>query len=239
MAVAFDAVGPSATGTSSTTSPLSWTHTIGAVSNSGILVGVGVDIGTDTGVSVSATCGGTAMTALGVVHSDNATAGFLAVFGLVAPGTGAKAITATTTGGSPDSITGGSISFSGADQAAPYTQSPLSGVNYGNGTAVTATTTGSITGDLMAGFAVAGHAFSSAAAPSTSRFLAAAATLVNAGGAVAGATSPATGSGVGMGWTLAGTDWWGVNIIEVKQPSVIAPVKVYSISQAVKRSSLW
>ena len=112
--VAVDAVQPGATGAQGT-HPLSWTHTpVGTPT--AVIVGVVEQNGdpTDliTGI-VSATYGGTAMTRLGGVGSNNSTSGGVVLFGLLAPAPGPQTVVATVAAGSSLLISG-SISLVGA-----------------------------------------------------------------------------------------------------------------------------
>jgi hypothetical protein len=96
---------------------LSWSHTCTG-SNLVLVVGIAIGIIGDAGKSASATYNGVSMTSAGIVHSDNATDGFVQMFYLAAPATGANTVAITVTGGTVD-ITGGSVSFTGAHQTTP------------------------------------------------------------------------------------------------------------------------
>jgi hypothetical protein len=119
VAVAFDAVGPSATGTNSGTSPLTWTHTLVSGASTVVLAFVTADSANDSSMSIACTCGGVSMSPVATVHSNSGTVGFGTLFQLTAVTSGAKTITATVTGGSGlDAMSGGSISFTGVDRGA-------------------------------------------------------------------------------------------------------------------------
>lgn len=224
MAVAFDAVGPSSAGTGNgAASTLSWTHTIGAgVTNGYVLAGVAVTDANDALPSpTTVTCGGTAMTSLGKVHSNNSNVGYIQVFGLATgASTGAKTIAVTVAGSVPNGIEGGSISFSGVNQTTPV-GTPATA--FGAGTPLTAATAGSTSGNLVAGFGTAGNGITSATAPSTSRYINNSNANNNAAGSAAGATSPATGSAVTMAWAETSSDWWAEIIVEVLASGAAAP----------------
>ena len=108
--VAFDAVGPSSSGTHSATTPLTWTHTpVGTPT--AILIGVTTFTGATNKVT-SVTYGGNACSLIGFSESGGtAAAGGIALYGLLAPPSGAQTISVAFTGAA--STTGGSISFTG------------------------------------------------------------------------------------------------------------------------------
>jgi hypothetical protein len=216
VAVAFDAVGPSATGTNSGTSPLTWTHTLVSGASTVVLAFVTADSANDSSMSIACTCGGVSMSPVATVHSNSGTVGFGTLFQLTAVTSGAKTITATVTGGSGlDAMSGGSISFTGVNQSTPL-GTPVTNTSSGASTPATAALASNTNGNLIAGFAVAGSQFSSATAPSTSRFISPSLGATNgAGGYSVGATSPATGSSVTMAWVISGADDWGVILAEV------------------------
>lgn len=125
--VAFDAVGPSASGTKSTagnstwtTFTLSWTHVCGASAN-GLVVGAGYigAAGAPDIATLSVTAGGTGMTSVGSVNADNTSGqGLIQLFKLPSCTSSSLAIvvTATYVSGTKDAtdtIFGGSVSFTG------------------------------------------------------------------------------------------------------------------------------
>ena len=117
ITVTLDSVGPSgAVGTTSATSPLTWTHTC-ASGASALLVGVAVDAGSsDASISAAVTYAGVGMNPVPVVHSGGTTKtlGYVQVFSLLAPATGANTVSVVVSGTGFDGITGGSLSFIGA-----------------------------------------------------------------------------------------------------------------------------
>lgn len=214
MAVAFDSVGPSAAGaTISGNAVLTFAHTV-AGNNVLLLAGIAVDANPDGSLTCTCTYGGSAMTSLGVRHSGGSNVGFLQVFAIeTVPGT--ANVVATVAGGTPATLSGGSIAFSGA--AAPVAvghgtpaSSDSGGVNATTSTCALASNT---SGNIIAGFTTSGTSIASATAPSTSRFI-----KSQTGGAaassVAGATSPATGSPVTMAWTM-GSDFYAEFMVEI------------------------
>ncbi len=216
MAVAFDAVGPNSTGAQSGTSPLTWTHTLVSGSSTVVLAFVSADSANDAGMSIACTCGGVSMTPVATVHSNNGTVGFGTLFSLTAVTSGAKTMVATVSGGSGlDDVSGGSLSFTGVNQSTPL-GTPVTGTSAGTSTPATKALASNTNGNLIAGFAVAGSNFSSATAPSTSRWISPAlGATAGAGAYNVGATSPATGSSVTMAWVISAADDWGVILAEV------------------------
>jgi hypothetical protein len=213
--VAYDATGPSSSGAkAANASSLSWTHTVGSGSDTALLAEVAVGTSNDNGCVLTVKDGTTAMTPLATVHDNGRHAGYLEVFGLAGPPGGDNAITATVTGcrgGVPLELTGGSESFTGVSQSAPFGTAITA---KGSGGTATVATTGSTTGNLIAGFAANGSGINSARSPSVSRYIANQDNNSGAGNS-AGATSAATGSAVTMKWSLQ-NDWWGAAILEVQ-----------------------
>src|SRR5580692_11086651 len=114
MAVAFDAVS-SATPTSGTTSPHTWTHT-GVGSNLAVVAAVCLDKAT-TSTTVSCTYNGVAMTLIGSIQANNANNGILYFFGIANAPTGAQTVSFTFSGVTTDVCVGASVSWTGAGQA--------------------------------------------------------------------------------------------------------------------------
>jgi hypothetical protein len=210
--VAFDAVGPSSAGqgTAAVTS-ITWSHTC-AGSNRYVIVGASCSADAAT---LTATYGGVAMTPLGLVHSGGLTSGFIRLFGLVAPATGAATVIVTSS--VSGDLSGGSISFTGVDQTTPV------------GTAVTATSVttsvsaavpGTIAGNMVAATAVYGAGI--AVTPTqTSRY----SKILNgntAAGSNSGSTATSTGGTVTMGYSATNADDWGIIAVEVKAVAVVA-----------------
>jgi hypothetical protein len=217
MAVAFDAVGPSSAGASSTSSTtLSWTHT-NVGSGVALFVAIGVGINPDTGVSVTVNLdpagANTTITSLGpLVHSNAGTSGFVALFGLPNTSSGAHTITATVTGGTPSSMEGGSLSYTGADTAAPFGAQVGATGNTGTSPVTVPTSSGS----MVAGSAVCAASITGMSA-STSRWITNVNTTTNAGNQ-GGGDNAAVGSLTTVTWTHA-TDWWGAAAVEVLAPT--------------------
>lgn len=208
--VAFDAVGPSSAGASSSAATtVSWTHTV-VGTGSALLVAIGVGANPDTGFTVSVRMdpagANTAMTSLGsLIHSNNATSGFIALFGLPNVSSGAHVVTGTAAGGTPATLEGGSLSYTGAHPTAAF-GSQFSG--FGNTNAPTVTVTGSASSSRVAGSAVSAANFS--AMPSgTSRWIVNTAGTTNAKSQAGG--DAASGA---LTWTTS-TDWWAAAAVEI------------------------
>jgi hypothetical protein len=189
MALAFDAVGPSASGFPPTsTKPVTWNHTCTG-SEGLLLIGVAFDLvtsyaslGTMTVTYASAT-----MAPVGNWPSGGAgqEAGVIAVWKKITPATGTNQVSVSWASGTPASVCGGSLSFTGADQSAG-----IGAVTYNDSAAtnVTAWTTGSISttaGNILAGFMTCGSG--SSFTLGTSRF------------------NDGPGGGGAAGWAAAGT----------------------------------
>ena len=106
----YDTVGPSSAGAVSDGSrSLNWTHPAGAAGRA-VLVGVSCDAASDAGWTVTATCAGNPMTALGVVDCNNQGQGLLAVFGIANQAGSSLAIVVSVAGGAtPVDLEGGTI----------------------------------------------------------------------------------------------------------------------------------
>jgi hypothetical protein len=210
VAVAFDAVGPSSAGQSATaTTTLTWSHTCSGT-NRYVLVGVSMGQNPDTSRTMSATFGGTSMTSLGLVHSGGSTAGLVQLFGLVNPAAGASTVTVTASG-TTDTLSGGSMSFTGVDQTTPVGTAVTAS---GTGTALSATVASTTTGNMVAGTACTGTSTGITAVGNTSRWVKNVNGNTGAGNN-AGETAAAGGS-VSMTFTSGASDFWGVVAVEVK-----------------------
>lgn len=212
----LDAVAPSATGAvSGSSDQLIWTHMVGSGSNRLLLVGFTMNPdGSDDGYSiVSVTCNSTAMTQLGMRHSDDQDAGFMAAYKLINPPSGAVTITVTLNGVA-DCIVGGSISFTGADQTTG-TGTPVVQVGDSSTTSTEAqiVVPSSTSGNTIMGFLGAGSGSLNTASPGTSQI-----ENNDNGDAAAGCfslqTTPATGSSLTVEWE-GFSDWWAGIAVEV------------------------
>lgn len=206
MAVAYDTVGPSSAGASATaTNTVSWSHTCSGSSRL-LIAAVAVGQNPDTGITTSATYNSVAMTSVGVVHANNSGSGYVQMFRLVNPASGANtvAVTASTT---VNALSAGSVSFTGVDQTTPIgTPATAFGFSTTPSVAVTGTTAGNMVIDAM----VTGTGVTSST--QTLRW----SRITNtdtAGGIGASATADAGGS-VTMSYSIT-SDWWGIVAVEV------------------------
>ncbi len=218
MAVAFDAVGPSSTGTGTAgTTNITWSHTC---SGSDRLLVVGVAFSqTDTGVTTTVTYNGVSMTSLGKAHTNNQTSGFVELFYLVAPATGTNTVsyTASTSG----DLGGGSVSFTGVDQTTPVANTAT---NFGTGTSVSLSVTNTSGNMVVDAMASGSDIFSSSQTIRWNLFL----NNNGAAGNSAQSTSTSTGS-VSMGYTIA-SDWWGIIGTSVQAVSAVPTVTTDSVA---------
>lgn len=212
MAVAFDAVGPDATGATTDTggspapNPLTWSHTC---SGSDRYLEVDIVVGDSTDDSATTIDGVTynsvAMTLVpgSLVHSNNGNAGYVVKYGLVAPATGAHTVSVAFTSGGVGSVNvkAGSKSFTGVDQTTPY-----DGVT----TAFGSSTTPSVAVSSAAGNMVSDAVANGAAIASSGQTLRWNRDLdtSSAGGNGAGATADGAAS-VTMSYSVT-SDWWGI-----------------------------
>ncbi len=219
-AVAVDSVAPSATGIAiSSGSTLSWSHTVGAGSDTLLTAGVAVGVNPDTR-TVSVTYAGVPMISAGKVHSNNQIQGFVELFYLKGPATGTNTVQVTLTGGNA-TMEAGSVSFTGVDQT-----TPVRNIVTGAGTGVSPRLTiASAPGNMVVNAFVNG-CDGGTTSINTLRWV----REVNcstAGGNGAQSTAPGAASVV-MGYTVP-SDWWGMVGMDVvasgvpSEPDVIAP----------------
>jgi len=142
-AVQYDATGPGASAGSGSTT-ISWSHTASG-SNRAVFVGVAVgsNSASYTNYTRTVTYGGTGMTSLGVINTNNAAAGFVELFYLMSPATGSQTVQVTlNTGTNVNSIIGNSVSYTGVggigtvvasyDQTITFTANAVTGPSYGD-----------------------------------------------------------------------------------------------------------
>lgn len=208
MALAFDAVGPSAAGSASTTSPWTWNHTVTGTST--LLLAGFTNANGSTPSSV--TYGAQAMTLVTKISSGTTT-NQVWLYKLVGATAGTAAVTVTVA--TPGQLTGGSVSFTGADQAAgigtPFT-------NTGTSASATVAVTSNTSGNLIFGFVGSGAADTSTSAPGTQRFQNNASSNFHAGNA-SGQTAPATGSTVTLTEVITSDDWGFIAVEVLAAPS--------------------
>lgn len=221
-AAVFDAVGPSSSGATAAagSGSLTWAHTCSAGANRLLLVGVAVGAADDTAITATATYNGVAMTAGPVVHAGGTHAGFVQYFRLVAPASGAHNVVVTLAGGTA-TLSGGSVSYTGADQTTPLGTPATANDANAAGTAVSVSVTGTTSGNPVVDFLGQGSGVAATVgAGQTVRWQRATDSITRAGG---GATSTETSGGgsVAMTWTLGGADHWAIIGVEVLPASSV------------------
>jgi hypothetical protein len=215
VAVAFDAAGPSSSGKTGTTSPTTWSHTCTG-SNLFLAVFLSCDNrpSTDT---VTATYAGTPMTEIGRRASGGGTVGFVVAFGLAAPASGANTVSVTTGSGGSALRTGGSLSFTGADQSTGFANAATADSAGANQTSGSVAVTGTTSGNIVACGATSGSGGSGGMAASGAATRQYATNHGAAAGAACdtiGETATSGGGTVTMSWTQF-SDFWGGVAFEV------------------------
>lgn len=138
MSVAFDAVGPSSSGTSATSGPLTWAHVCGA-SATDIVITATTNFG-GTNAVTGVTYGGQTCSLIAFVASGGTTSGGVAMYYLASPPTGSNTVSVSYASGS-GTIIGGSMSFTGGGSHGTGVTAQPAGVSSVSGS-VTGTTTG-------------------------------------------------------------------------------------------------
>jgi len=235
MPVAFDAVGPSSAGAMSTSSPLTWAHTVSGTNTLLLVCITTAWANTPTSVTYGGTSLGAAVSALTCHASGNA----LFVYKMIAAPAGTANVVMTIGTGDPNFL-GGSISFNGADQTTGigtiYTTNSTGTSVSSFSTAVTSNTSGNI----IAGFTGNGEHCSSATSPGTNRVTDNVSTSF-ASGNLSIQTTAATGSSVTVGENMAfASVYYGIIAAEVLSSAAYTPVFTKNFAgQAVQRASLW
>jgi hypothetical protein len=194
-------------------SSLAWTQAVGDGGDRALLVEATVGTGDDLGCSAVVTDNGEEMSRLATVHTDDKHAGYLGVWGLADPPSGANDIAFTVrgcSGGTPLELSGGAESFTGVSQRTPF--GPVR-VAYGNGGTAAATVAAASPNDMIASFVADGSGNESAQSPATTRFVRDV-DLSSGAGNSAGATSPAAASQVTVKWSMY-SDYWGECVVDI------------------------
>lgn len=201
MAIAYDSF---ATAQTDGTTTLSWSHTC---TGTGLLLFVGV-----AGTNSSELSGGSVkygsktMTQIGFVYSDNNSGdgvGGIALYGLIAPATGANTVTVTLN--NANEMTCGSVSYSGCDQVTGWKNpnTAYGAPNAGTGI-ITGTLSGVAAGDLTVAAACYGSQISSGATGNSRWILAN--TSQDSGSSNAAMGDSTTGT---VSWSSSAADWFG------------------------------
>jgi Protein of unknown function (DUF4038) len=194
--VTFDAVGPSASGATGTTSPLTWTHTCGTGA-SDLLVGVAVDSSNDGATTCTVTYNGISCSSLQRWESGGAgkTTGFLQVFSLPSPPIGSFTVSVSASG-TFSHLAGGSLSFIGSSAMGNLVTADSGGADVTSGTLTLPT----YSSTSMAAVFVANGSDLTAFTAGTSEFATAYFGGFSAASAAA-ATIAGTGGNVTVTWT--------------------------------------
>jgi hypothetical protein len=253
MAVAFDAVS-SATPTSGTTSPHTWTHT-GVGSNLAVVAVVCLDEATSS-TTVACTYNGVSMTLLGAIPSDGNVPGngYLYFFGIANQASGAKTVSFTFSG-TTDVCVGASVSWTGAGQAVAtafgsFQPAVLSnGTGWGSAANPALSPATNVGGNVLCAIACGASTITSQSGGSQ-KFLS-----NNGSAGLCGSLVGSTAAGVGSGGTINFTSsiassTYAIGAVYV-QPLVppygvgtppledTSTGKSTTIGQAVARSSVW
>jgi hypothetical protein len=224
MSVAFDAVGPGATGDFATgasivTGSRTWSHTTSGVDRA-LFVSISVGVatpGTDVDTVVTGvTYAGTAMTFVGRRHANDGNAGYAELWVLANPALGANTVSVQfTSTGNNSSVEEGSTSFTGVDQTTPY-DGFVSSVGASTAPSVAITSAvGSMTLDMVASGGVL------SAPTQTNRWLENQDTASAAG--CAGQSTATGAASVTHGYTIAAGDWWAMLGVNVR---AVAPARL-------------
>jgi hypothetical protein len=189
---------------------------------------VGIALGSpnshdDLTTTHTCTYNGVAMTSLGRIESNNNTVhtGWVELFGLVNPPTGASTVVATVSDGSLGSgqltMASGSVSFNGVDQTTPFgtavmTQGSKSGALSPPRASVTTSALGNIVVDALCFGSNINNNLGTLQWQNN---------FAQTSGAGCGASSTYAGSAgtVTAGYTPTASDWWGLVAVDVKQVS--------------------
>lgn len=249
MAVAFDAVGPSSAGQGHFSTPTSgvvesWSHTC---TGSDLILLVGVALGVqgpdvDTTAVFTATYNSVPMADCGVgkVHAAGAAEGFIQVFFLLNPTTGANTVNVSQAGYTPTASalftsTVGSLSFTGVDQTTPFRNADGT---TGTGTSASNPVTGGSVNEMVFSFEGGGSGLTTH--NQTSRFVKNNNTNSQCGNFGAG-TAPGSASAVTMTRTLASDSWAMIaGALQAVGGGATGPVAKSRIHRAaVRRASNW
>lgn len=210
MAVTFDALGAhgsgGAGGAGPPASPLTWSHTCSG-SDRLLLVEAVFGWGNNSGLTVSATYNGVAMTELAQVASNNGTSGQARLFALLAPDTGSNTVSLTFSGGSTDAnsaIEAGSVSYNGVEQSSLAAAVTNVATAFGN-SANPSMVVSSATGNMVMSMLMMGGSITSAG--DTQRWLKN--VNSNTGGGNGAGSDAAGAASVTMDWT-ASSEFWGM-----------------------------
>lgn len=212
MAVTVDAVGPAGGGgTNGSSGAGPWTHTCSG-SNRAVVVGVSVENTTFSATTLTVTYDGVAMTSFGAINSNNNTAGFVQLFGLVNPPTGAKNVVVVASPTAGQNVIAGSVSFNGVDQTTPFGSGVTAAGDNSGGSNPPRRTVSSATGDMVVDAICYGAALNGSLG--TQQVLDNNSTASAAGNLMLAAYAGA--ATVTAGANPTNLDWWGIVAVDVK-----------------------
>jgi len=205
--------------TSSNTSQLTWSHTVGSASNRMLIVAASHRNGNN--IVTGVTYGGVALTKIGSTNAP-ANVNSCSLWQLLAPPPGTAPVVVNVSGGAQN-IVAGATSFTGVDQSTPLGAFAAS-ADKDNKSGPTTVAAAANPGDLV--MAV----LSASAAAVTATNASGQAALWNrktgtAGGDIIGAGGIATGgTNVSLTWTLGVGDSWALGAVAIKPVANRAPV---------------
>lgn len=207
--VAFDAAGGAKHGPGTS---VSWTQVVGSGTNRALLADFTVGSSNDAGCAPAVTDNGVPMTQVTAVHDNNQRAGVLTVWGLVNPPPGTNTIAASVTHctASPAELTGGSESFTGVSQSAPF---GAHATGFGASSVTTVANTSASASDLEAEFVSNGNSVTGPQPPVVQKFLENQDANTGAGN-TAGGYLPASGGSDTAHWNVT-SDWYGAAAVDV------------------------
>jgi len=236
VAVAFDAVGPSATGQTSSgaTTTLSWSHTVGAGSNTVLIVGGAIGNASAPPAITSITYNSVAMTGFATVNSGGLTAGYVAMYYLLNPPAGANTVLVTRGAASTTTMVFGSVSFTGASQTVgDYFVATNQSITAGSTPASVVVPTVSTASQVVDAMC-SGSASSTPTSNKTNRWVNAFGSS-SAAGVSGQSTTVGTGGNVTMQYTITSDDWAviGLEVLPFVAKSTARP----NYNQAVTRAA--
>jgi hypothetical protein len=196
---------------------LSWSHTVASGANRLLVVSASIRNAKNTVQSV--TYQGRALTPLAARENHDA-AVRVEQWYLIAPPTGTGTVTITLTGGAK--LVGGAVSFTGADQVAPF-RSVVADGSTDTGTLNPTVADSSGTAELVVSSLATEGTAGTTLAPFTGQALTWTRYYGTAGGDVAGGTSTRAGSaGLVMGWTKGANAKWAITAVAIKPAPTVA-----------------
>lgn len=232
MAVTLDAV--NAGGQVDASQSLTFSVTVANNANRLLLVGVSVGAASDGGTKPpTATFNGVSMNLVTTKQSgsDASTAGYAALFSLVAPAVTTANVVVDLNGTSTADIQGGAISLYGVDQTTPLGTAVVGNGNAQSQTSVTVT--GVDSGNMAVNAVAAGSALSA-----TNSHTDAWMQNNNAGTAAGnsgGQYASGSGADITMTWTITASEWWasiGVEVLASTGPVDPAPTDAAGLADS-------